>query len=307
MDNTYNDIDNYHRIMTRQDSNQSLDSLFDSGARNLAATATSTVTPILSRTSFSTSPIEASTLDLALLSKKLTKLAVVLVGLPASGKSTVARQMSGYLNNNQVMSKIYNAGDIRRQIKQEFNDADFFDPTNTRAKREREEFATIAVTRLIDDLNSSTVNVGFLDATNTTRERRERMCSMLTLSGITNIIILDVQCQLQALLNFNILGKAHNNDYQDKDYTTAINDFKRRTSHYFKVYEAVTQDELMSYAPEMRAYIKCVNAGEEWDMQLMSSKFGLQEVYKLIKQFVDGYFQREGQRYLEAATAFYKV
>lgn len=293
--------------MTRQDSNQSLDSLFDSGARNLAATVTTTtITPILSRASFSTSPIERS-LDLELLSKRLTQLAVILVGLPASGKSTIARQLCLYLNDNQVTSNIYNAGDIRREIKQEFNNANFFDPSNTTAKLERERFATIAATRLIEDLKSTKVNVGFLDATNTTRDRRERMYNLLKNEGINNILILDVQCQLQALHMFNILGKAHNNDYHDKDYTTAIADFKRRTSHYFKVYDPVTKDELLSLAPEVRAYVKCVNAGAEWDLQLLSPKFGLQEVYKLIKQFVDGYFEKEGQRYLEAASAFYKV
>ena len=46
------------------------------------------------------------------------------------------------------------------------------------------------------------------------------------------IVIFDVQCNNQKLLEYNISGKSENNDYKNKDYTTAINDFKQRAMNY---------------------------------------------------------------------------
>lgn len=49
------------------------------------------------------------------------------------------------------------------------------------------------------------------------------------------IIILDVQCNDDKLLNYNISCKSNNNDYKDKDYSMAIRDFKARSLNYKKL------------------------------------------------------------------------
>ena len=61
----------------------------------------------------------------------------MLVGLPASGKSTICKQFQEFINeNSEYNAQIYNAGDVRRRRSaSEFNDAQFFDPNNEQGKR----------------------------------------------------------------------------------------------------------------------------------------------------------------------------
>ena len=44
----------------------------------------------------------------------------------------------------------------------------------TNKVKDRELYATITVNNLINDLQSNVIDVGFLDATNTTLERRQK-------------------------------------------------------------------------------------------------------------------------------------
>ena len=65
------------------------------------------------------------------------KLILLLVGLPASGKSTICKQFQEFINeNSEYNAQIYNAGDVRRRRSaSEFNDAQFFDPNNEQGKK----------------------------------------------------------------------------------------------------------------------------------------------------------------------------
>ena len=44
------------------------------------------------------------------------KLVIAMVGLPARGKSTMARKIAGTLKLDEVNVRIFNNGDLRRQL-----------------------------------------------------------------------------------------------------------------------------------------------------------------------------------------------
>lgn len=305
------DIPTRRRDFTRGDSNTSIDSLFDN------STMSSTIpTPILSRSeSQSTECTDGdSNLEYAFshLDERLRglvhmseKLIIMMVGLPASGKSTLCKQLNNYFNDKtEYLSKIYNAGDVRRK-NSVFNNSDFFNPNYEQGRLDRELYADINASNLLKDLRSNRVSIGFLDATNTTIDRRRRMMETIRKSSMkTNVIIMDVQCLDDKLLNFNINGKAHNLDYQDRDYTTSIMDFKMRTEHYYKVYQPITTAELQSYPLQM--YIKVVNGGQIFESNLLEKGFGGCKMYDELSSFISGYYHNEGKRYMEAAKLFYK-
>lgn len=285
------------------DSSSSINSLFDYTPGS-AGTATSTVTPVLSRTVSNTVLRHNTSFShhLALVNQRLVarKLVVMLVGLPASGKSTVAKQLNDHINRSGLRLRIYNAGNVRRQYSQ-FDTSDFFNPNNLEGKNAREKYATINVNNMVGDLESGAVDVGFLDATNTTVARRSRMMAILR-DIDCDVVVFDVQCTDGHLINFNIAGKAHNLDYRDKNYVASITDFKLRTQHYFKVYEPVTPLELAGYRVAM--YMKLENS-KTFSHGMVSDKFEASQLYGIISQFEADYYKVEGKRYYEAVAAFY--
>jgi predicted kinase len=155
--------------------------------------------------------------DFAFQRRRLTKTAsrtvIVLVGLPARGKSFVARKLLIYLNWTGVHCKIFNVGKYRRAVhasniaastltttdreKQGACDASFFDPNNEAAKQVRELAAHRAMDDMLEWLDSelsleevdhssdedssshsnlvykSIERVAIFDATNSTQARRQ--------------------------------------------------------------------------------------------------------------------------------------
>lgn len=184
-----------------------------------------------------------------LLNRLTAKCVVLMVGLPASGKSTICRQFASYLNAKKLKAEVYNAGNIRRLMQKENSDAEFFNPENRVALEQREQYATIALDNMLDDLRGNKINVGFLDATNTTRARRSRMLARIHGLGIPmdSIVILNVSCTDQALFAYNIQGKATNLDYCRRDVKELIADFTQRSNHYFKVYEPISAEEIAEH------------------------------------------------------------
>lgn len=260
--------------------------------------------------SSSATPISSSYCDLNknlnLVYKKLTKICVILVGLPASGKSTMAHKVCQYLNGIDLKSHIYNAGDIRRIVKDSFNDSNYFSPDNLEAKEEREKFALMAIENLIEDLKNDVINVGFLDATNTTIKRREFMINYLKQNGI-NVVIMNVECNNEKLLNYNINSKANNADYKGRDYESAISDFRERTKHYYKIYEPISEQELKNYHDSVILYIKILNCGETFQFMddFSSSKNSNVNIVNYFKSFATNYLNEDNGKYFEAVKSFY--
>ncbi len=66
-------------------------------------------------------PIKGSNMD--------NKLYIVMVGLPARGKSTTANKIKEDLRNDSVKVKIFNNGDLRRKmVANNTSFAEFFNP-----------------------------------------------------------------------------------------------------------------------------------------------------------------------------------
>lgn len=75
----------------------------------------------------------------------LSKLVVVMVGLPARGKTYIARKVSRYLNWLGHRSRIFNVGNYRRQMVGANQPSEFFDPDNIVFTKQRTELADLAM------------------------------------------------------------------------------------------------------------------------------------------------------------------
>ena len=182
------------------------------------------------------------------------KWAFILIGLPASGKSTMIHDFQDYVATqtaNAVRVRSYNAGDVRRQYELEMHSR--FDFNNLESsKKLRDFYAFQALQNLTNDLINDVTDIGILDATNTSKERREtvvkRLHEISESSGVTiKPLFFEVKCSNKALRRFNIEKKSHNKDYIHMPREQAINDFLERIHKYELSYECVTLDEIKNF------------------------------------------------------------
>lgn len=234
---------------------------------------------------------------------KTERTVVMLVGLPASGKSTILRQLARHLHRRGYKCDIFNAGDVRRRMSARMSTSDFFDPTNVDARRQRDHYASTAMAELLTAIADGVINVGFLDATNTSVLRRRAMYEMSKEAGVVDhFIVLDVSCDIDEYLVFNIHGKAFNADYRYIDHDSAIADFKRRTEHYYRAFEPLTRQEIDAFDPKIAAWVQIKNCGRSASVYRPGSCGD--EIIELVTDFVYSYGANEGQRYVEAVEAF---
>jgi len=95
------------------------------------------------------------------------KLLLVMVGLPARGKSFLAHRLTNYLTWYGLRTRVFNVGAYRRSVGGN-EDAEFFDAGNKDAAATREHLAWTVFSELLQWLSSGRGDVGIFDATNTT-------------------------------------------------------------------------------------------------------------------------------------------
>eukprot|EP00299_Pterocystis_sp_00344_P015650 c7827_g1_i1.p1 GENE.c7827_g1_i1~~c7827_g1_i1.p1 ORF type:complete len:501 (-),score=95.28 c7827_g1_i1:164-1666(-) len=172
---------------------------------------------------------------------------LVMVGLPARGKSYISRKIEMFLNWKGVGAKLFNVGKMRRAQAKEpsAHDASFFSADNPTGRQMREEAAMKVLMSILDWFEDSGGHIAILDATNSTKERRrtiERVCQ----SHDSNIRVtyIEIICTDQKVLEYNMTQKIQNSpDFADKPFEVALNDLKQRIANYQKVYETLDDDD----------------------------------------------------------------
>lgn len=139
-------------------------------------------------------------------------LLLVLVGLPARGKSYVANKLTAMLRWRGIGCRSYNVGASRRKAVAEQQTADFFSAANEAAKAKREAVAMEVLHTALAWLRDGG-NVAILDATNTTRSRRAKVLAAVRDFGLADgspppaVIFVECICNDEAVLRSNMLQK----------------------------------------------------------------------------------------------------
>ncbi len=170
----------------------------------------------------------------------MDKLYVAMVGLPGRGKSTLARRIRDGLLAEGIETKIFNNGDVRRQlVGNESTDPDFYDPNNSFGRQARE----LICRRNLEEAREWMAGggeVAILDATNVSRERRQYIESTLT-----DYPVVFIECvnEDQLLLNAFIRRKAELPEYAAFTKEQAIASFMKRIEHYETIYEHLSDEK----------------------------------------------------------------
>ncbi|EME27879.1 6-phosphofructo-2-kinase/fructose-2,6-bisphosphatase [Galdieria sulphuraria] len=184
----------------------------------------------------------------------MKKLAIVMVGLPARGKTHIARYIARYLNWLGRTTRVFNVGNYRRELVGASQPAQFFDPNNQEGRQARWELAIKCLDDMIAWLKHQHGQVGIYDATNNTKERRKYVKERLEAECI-RVLFLESICEDKSIIEHNVMEtKLRMPDYQNMDPETAVEDFQRRIANYEVANETIEDDEMVSY-------IKIINLG----------------------------------------------
>ena len=180
------------------------------------------------------------------------KLALVMVGLPARGKSYTARKIERYLSWLGYRTRVFNVGEYRRaRVGTQMRHA-FFDPDNPEGDSARRQVAMQALTDMAEWLEHDG-QVAIYDATNTTRERRASVRDRCQRAGF-QVLFVEIRCDDPSIIEANIRStKLSSPDYENVDADEAVRDFRARIAHYERVYEPLEDHE--------GAYLRVTEAG----------------------------------------------
>ncbi|KAF8460221.1 6-phosphofructo-2-kinase-domain-containing protein [Kalaharituber pfeilii] len=183
-----------------------------------------------------------------------TKIVVVMVGLPARGKSLIAQKIARYLRWLSIPAQCFNVGTYRR-AGTPHPSADFFDTRNLEGERLRRCAAEAAMRDLIDWLQNGKGTVAILDATNSTKERRRWIAKRCAAHGF-EVMFVESKCDDEELIMANIREvKTNSPDYEGQEPELAAQDFVKRIKNYERVYETITEPDL--------TYVKLINVGAQ--------------------------------------------
>ncbi len=170
---------------------------------------------------------------------KNSRLYIVMVGLPARGKSTIATKLKESLVHESVKTRIFNNGDLRRKtIRGNTSYSSFFDSKNSEGVAIREKIALTNMEKAQKFLNGAG-NVAILDASNVSRDRRERIQSRLN-----DHPILFIECvnNNEEILSASILRKIDLAEFGHLTREAAIKGFRERISSYQAIEEPLERE-----------------------------------------------------------------
>lgn len=222
-----------------------------------------------------------------------SKLVIVMVGLPARGKSYITNKLTRYLNWIQHDCRVFNVGNTRRMDKKNVlgpasrplpdtntplphlgrspevhplsptsHSADFFNPKNLSSTELREKWAMDTLDNLLNWVIDGPGSVGILDATNSTKKRRIKVLKRIQerTNGELKVLFLESICLDPAILDTNIRLKLSGPDYKDMDPELALKDFLGRLRNYESAYETIDEEE--EAIPGFQ-YVKMIDVGKK--------------------------------------------
>jgi len=191
------------------------------------------------------------------------KLVIILVGLPARGKSLLAHKLEHFLSWRGYNTRGFSAGERRRTLSKaentsenrpETGSASFFDSKKAYAAMVRENLTLEVFDEALDWLVKDNGQVAIFDAANVSIQRRAKLQERASRHGSTSIGVVFLESIVtdpEVIERWMEWKVAHSADFRGLDKAVALKDLEDRIEHYEKIYETVRAEE--------GAYIKLFN------------------------------------------------
>ncbi|XP_034028746.1 6-phosphofructo-2-kinase/fructose-2,6-bisphosphatase 2-like isoform X2 [Thalassophryne amazonica] len=182
---------------------------------------------------------------------------IVMIGLPARGKTYMSKKLTRYLNWIGVPTKVFNLGAYRREAVKSYKSYEFFRHDNEEAMKIRKQCAIVALQDVKTYLNEEGGQIAVFDATNTTRERRELIMNFAQ-NNAYKVFFVESICDDPDVIAANILEvKVSSPDYPERHRESVLEDFLKRIECYKVNYQPLDPDE---YDKNL-SFIKIINVG----------------------------------------------
>jgi broad specificity phosphatase PhoE/predicted kinase len=170
---------------------------------------------------------------------KNKKLYIVMVGLPARGKSTIAGRLQDNLARDAIGTRIFNNGDLRRRLlRDDTSRPEFYDPANRHGVTERERIALMNLERARKYLQGAGT-VAILDATNVSVKRRETVAKFLSDHPLLFIECINYD---EDILEASIQRKILLPEFRGLEKARAVESFKKRIDYYYSIYRPLADE-----------------------------------------------------------------
>lgn len=169
-----------------------------------------------------------------------TKLYIVMVGLPARGKSTIAAKLKENLKNDSIRTKVFNNGDLRRKmIPSNTSFAEFYDPDNSDGVALREKIALTNLEKARKFIDKGGC-VAIVDATNASSQRRD-----VIKKHLINHPILFIECinDDEEILTSSIIRKIEMPEFSHLSSRDAFESFIKRIQYYKNIYTHIEDED----------------------------------------------------------------
>lgn len=180
---------------------------------------------------------------------------LVMVGLPARGKTFMARKLARYLSWLGYATAVFNVGNYRRATFGAEVPASFFDPANPDGVAARRKVAMTALDDVLAFHRERGGQISIYDATNSTKARRELVREQFEQAGL-RVLFIESICEDPAVIEANIRAtKLRAPDYANMEADEAVADFRARIANYERAYEPIDDPDL--------SYVKIIDVGRQ--------------------------------------------
>ncbi|XP_058229709.1 6-phosphofructo-2-kinase/fructose-2,6-bisphosphatase 2 isoform X5 [Hemibagrus wyckioides] len=203
---------------------------------------------------------------------------IVMIGLPARGKTYMSKKLTRYLNWIGVPTKVFNLGVYRREAVKAYKSYDFFRHDNEEAMRIRKKCALVALQDVKAYLNEEGGQIAVFDATNTTRERRDLILNFVK-ENAYKVFFVESVCDDPDVIAANILEvKVSSPDYPESHRERVMDDFLKRIECYKVTYQPLDPDD---YDKDL-SFIKVMNVGRRFLVNRIQDYIQSKIVYYLM-------------------------
>uniref|UniRef100_A0A8B9JMS4 6-phosphofructo-2-kinase/fructose-2,6-bisphosphatase 2 n=1 Tax=Astyanax mexicanus TaxID=7994 RepID=A0A8B9JMS4_ASTMX len=178
---------------------------------------------------------------------------IVMIGLPARGKTYMSKKLTRYLNWIGVPTKVFNLGEYRREAVQSYKSYDFFRHDNAEAMKIRKQCAIIALQDVKTYLNEE--------------------------GGQIAVFFVESICDDPDVIAENIMDvKVSSPDYPERHRERVMEDFLKRIECYKVTYQPLDPDQ----HDRDRSFIQVINVGQRFLVNRVQDYIQSKIVYYLM-------------------------
>ncbi|XP_007247770.3 6-phosphofructo-2-kinase/fructose-2,6-bisphosphatase 2 isoform X3 [Astyanax mexicanus] len=219
---------------------------------------------------------------------------IVMIGLPARGKTYMSKKLTRYLNWIGVPTKVFNLGVYRREAVRSYKSYDFFRHDNEEAMKIRKQCALVALQDVKVYFNEEGGQIAVFDATNTTRERRDLILNFVK-ENAYKVFFVESVCDDPDVIAANIMEvKVSSPDYPEAHRERVMDDFLKRIECYKVTYQPLDPED---YDKDL-SFIQVMNVGRRFLVNRVQDYIQSKIVYYLMNIHVHShsiYLCRHGE------------